>query len=171
MPIGGASVIGALAYVEAADELREQIPACDWMVVADGSGGTHAGLLAGSSESTRVLGVNVGARPDLDEYVPRLAVEVAERAGRKPPTADAVLIDHDQFGAGYAVMSDPGLEALTMTARLEGLVLDPAYTGKAMAGLFAAVRDGRFQAGETVVFWHTGGQAALFTAGYARWFA
>jgi len=170
MPIGGASVIGALAYVEAADELRDQIPAVDWIVVADGSGGTHAGLLAGIGESTRILGVDVGARPDLDEYVPRLAAEVAERSGRKPPAGDAVVIDHDHFGDGYATMSDAGYEALTMTAHLEGIVLDPAYTGKAMAGLIAAVRDGRMQAGETVVFWHTGGQAALFTSAYARYF-
>jgi D-cysteine desulfhydrase family pyridoxal phosphate-dependent enzyme len=171
MPIGGASIVGALAYVEAGDELREQLPEYDWVVVADGSGGTHAGLLAGLWDHCNVLGVNVGARPDLDEVVPRLAGEVAELAGRKPPPPDAVFIDHDRFGEGYAKVTDDGLEALRMMARLEGILLDPAYTGKAMAGLIAAVRDGRIGPGETVVFWHTGGQAALFASAYAKRFS
>jgi len=170
MPIGGASIVGALAYVEAVDELREQLPNFDVIVVADGSGGTHAGILSGIGDMARVIGVDVGARPDLDDVVPKLVGEVAAKAGRRPPSADRVIIDHDRVGAGYARVSDDGLEALRMTARLEGIVLDPAYTGKAMAGLIAAVREERISSDETVVFWHTGGQAALFASNYARWF-
>ena len=172
MPVGGASVTGVTAYADAVDELRGQLggETVDWVVVADGSGGTHAGLLAGFGADVPVLGVDVGTRPDLDEVVPRLANEAAARTGRFAPPAVAV-VDHDRFGAGYGELTDDGLEAIQLAARLEGLVLDPVYTGKAMAGLIAAVRDGRFTSADTVVFWHTGGAPALFATKYARMFS
>jgi 1-aminocyclopropane-1-carboxylate deaminase/D-cysteine desulfhydrase-like pyridoxal-dependent ACC family enzyme len=168
MPIGGASVTGVCAYADATDELRAQLggTAIDWVVVADGSGGTHAGLLAGFGDEAQVLGVDVGTRPDLDAVVPRLAAEAAARTNRAPPTT-SVHIDHDRFGEGYGVCTDDGLEAIRLAARLEGLVLDPVYTGKAMAGLIAAVRDGRFTSRDVVLFWHTGGAPALFATRYA----
>ena len=168
MPIGGASVTGVTAYAEAADELVSQLDGTnvDWVVVADGSGGTHAGLVTGFGDRARVLGVDVGTRPDLDDVVPRLANEAAEWTGRQPPTDD-IVIDHERFGEGYGAIADSATEALEMSARLEGLVLDPVYTGKAMAGLIAAVRDGRIGHDETTVFWHTGGAPALFATRYA----
>lgn len=168
MPVGGASVTGVTAYADAADELRGQLgdTSVDWVVVADGSGGTHAGLLAGFGDDVQVLGVDVGTRPDLDDVVPRLAAEAAARTGRAAPPARAV-IDHDRFGDGYGSLSADGLDAIRLVAKLEGLVLDPVYTGKAMAGLIAAVRDGRFTSRDTVVFWHTGGAPALFATEYA----
>jgi D-cysteine desulfhydrase family pyridoxal phosphate-dependent enzyme len=171
MPVGGASVTGVTAYADAADELRAQLDttAVSWVVVADGSGGTHAGLLAGFGHDVRVLGVDVGTRPDLDDVVPRLAAEAAHRTDRPaPPTK--VLIDHDRFGAGYGEPTDDALEAIHLAARLEGLVLDPVYTGKAMAGLVAAVREGRVTSEDTAVFWHTGGAPALFATRYADMF-
>ena len=145
IPVGGASVIGVVAYADAVDELRSQLAAAniatpDWIVVADGSGGTHAGILAGLGDSpTRVVGVDVGTRPDLDDAVPRLAVEAALLSGRPRPTSE-IIVDHDHYGDGYGHMTAPGLEAMTLMARTEGLVLDPVYTGKAMAGLIARVR-------------------------------
>ena len=171
IPVGGASITGATAYADAVDELLEQLEGTrvDCVVVADGSGGTHAGLLAGLGGGTRVLGVDVGTRPDLDDVVPRLAGETAARTGRPAPSGP-VIIDHDRFGAGYGAVTDTGIEAILLAARLEGLVLDPVYTGKAMAGLVAAVRDGRIGADETVVFWHTGGAPALFASAYAETF-
>lgn len=176
MPIGGASVTGAAAFVDAADELLAQIHesrnggAIDWIVVADGSGGTHAGLLAGLGGVARVLGVDVGTRPDLDDVVPRLAAEVATRTGRAAPR-DEVVLDHARFGDGYGAVTDDALEAIERVARLEGVILDPVYTGKAMAGLIGSVREGRIAPGETVVFWHTGGAVALFARRYADLFA
>src|SRR3954451_17493995 len=80
IPIGGASTVGALAYVDAAHEMLVQSPAIDLVVVADGSGGTHAGLVAGLGDHGKVLGVDVGTRPDLDEAVPMMAKYVAARA-------------------------------------------------------------------------------------------
>jgi D-cysteine desulfhydrase family pyridoxal phosphate-dependent enzyme len=171
MPVGGASVTGVTAYADAADELRDQLDGetVEWVVVADGSGGTHAGLVAGFGADVAVLGVDVGTRPDLDEVVPRLAAEAAARTGRPAPPA-TVVIDHDRSGAGYGELTADGLEAIQLAARLEGLVLDPVYTGKAMAGLIAAIRDGRVTAADTVVFWHTGGAPALFATKYAGMF-
>jgi D-cysteine desulfhydrase family pyridoxal phosphate-dependent enzyme len=174
VPIGGASVTGAAAYIAAGDELLAQLEvdgtAIDWIVVADGSGGTHAGLLAGVGGRARVLGVDVGTRPDLDDVIPELAAETAAHAGREAPRGDLAL-DHDRFGDGYGAITDAALEAIERVARLEGIVLDPVYTGKAMAGLIAATRAGRFGAGDTVVFWHTGGAVALFAHRYADVFS
>ena len=171
MPIGGASITGVTAYVDAVDELLAQLgdTSVDWVVVADGSGGTHAGLVAGLGERAQVLGVDVGTRPDLDDVVPRLAREAASRRGRPAPP-HAVLIDHERFGEGYGAVSESATEAMELAARLEGLILDPVYTGKAMAGLVAAVRDGRIGQDETAVFWHTGGAPALFATRYAGTF-
>jgi D-cysteine desulfhydrase family pyridoxal phosphate-dependent enzyme len=169
MPIGGASSVGALGYVLGAEELLGQLDAPpDWVIVADGSGGTHAGLLAGLPPTTGVLGVDVGTRPDLDEQVPAKAAEVAVLAELDRPAAP-VLIDHDRFGAGYGVPTDGCREALDVAARTEGLILDPVYTGKALAGLVHALREGVVARDARVVFLHTGGMPALFAASYAAW--
>ena len=174
IPIGGASVTGAASYVAAADELADQLRDAgtgpvDWVVVADGSGGTHAGLVAGLGGRARVLGVDVGTRPDLDEVVPRLAAEAAARTGRAAPDGE-VVVDHDYFGEGYGAVTEEAREAIRQVARLEGVVLDPVYTGKAMAGLIGWVRAGRITDAHTVVFLHTGGAVALFAKQYAETF-
>src|SRR5262249_34855302 len=120
--------------------------------------------------AARVLGVDVGTRPDLDEVVPRLAAEAAARTGRAAPRAE-VALDHSRFGGGYGAVTEEALEAIERVASLEGVILDPVYTGKAMAGLVAAAREGRFAPAATVVFWHTGGAVALFAPRYAELFA
>lgn len=165
MPIGGATPVGALAYVHAADELLAQMPEPpDWIVVADGSGGTHAGLLAGLPASVRVLGIDVAHPPaPLSVTVPRLAAQTAALAGRPAPAGEVILADHT--GPHYASITDETREGVRLAAHTEGLVLDPVYTGKAMAGLIAAARERRV--GGTVVFWHTGGSVALFADEFA----
>jgi D-cysteine desulfhydrase family pyridoxal phosphate-dependent enzyme len=168
IPVGGASVTGAVAYALAVDELRAQLPEDpDWMFVADGSGGTHAGILAGlgAASRTRVVGVDVGTRPDLDDVVPALAADAARAAGRDEPSP-TVIVDHDHFGAGYGRLTDECVSALRLLARTEGIVLDPVYSGKAMAALLASLHDGRIGPDETVLFWHTGGSPALFARRY-----
>lgn len=170
IPVGGASTPGVVAYALAVDELRAQIDRDpEWMVVADGSGGTHAGLLAGlgTASPTRVLGVDVGTRPDLDDAVPRLAAGAADHLGRGAANA-TVLIDRDHVGPGYGLLSDACVDALRLVARTEGLVLDPVYSGKAMAALVTALRRGDVGDGDTVVFWATGGSPALFARRYAE---
>jgi D-cysteine desulfhydrase family pyridoxal phosphate-dependent enzyme len=169
IPVGGASVTGALGYVDAARELAAQLAGpLDWIVVADGSGGTHAGLLAGLDGPTRVLGIDVGTRPDLDERVPQLAAATAAAVDRPAPHGE-IHIDHTRFGAGYGKPTPECLEAIRAAARLEGLILDPVYTGKAMAGLIGWIREGRFAEHQSVLFWHTGGAPALFAGDFSEW--
>lgn len=164
MPIGGASAVGALGYVDAADELMSQCETPpDWIVLADGSGGTHAGLLVGLPPQVRVLGIDV-ARPPRPhvERIPELARDTAELCGRSAPGGPVHIVDHT--GPHYAAITDECRAALRLAARTEGLVLDPVYSGKALAGLVAAAKEGRI-AGR-VVFLHTGGAPALFATDY-----
>lgn len=168
IPVGGASAVGALGYVAAADEVLAQVPDLDVVVVADGSGGTHAGLVAGLGDHARVLGVDVGARPDLAARVAELAAETAALAGRPPPRGEPV-IDGGQAGEGYGAPTEACREAVDLAARLEGLICDPVYVGKGLAGLVAAVREGRIARDARVVFFHTGGMPALFAPRYEPW--
>ena len=168
MPVGGASTVGALGYLAGGLELQGQLPDVALVVTADGSGGTHAGLVAGLGEHARVLGVDVGTRPDLAQRVPEKAAEVAALAGLHPPAGE-VLLDHDRYGSGYGAPTDACREALHLAATLEGLLLDPVYTGKAMAGLVAAAREERLPPEGAIVFLHTGGTPALFAHAYADW--
>jgi D-cysteine desulfhydrase family pyridoxal phosphate-dependent enzyme len=157
IPIGGASPAGVAAYTDAARELRAQRPDVDCIFVADGSGGTHAGLLAGFGEhGPRVIGVDVGTRPNLASAITRMA-----NANVAPE------IDGDHVGPGYGVEDERTVDAIRLAARTEGVILDPVYTGKAMAALVTWARHNRLAATSSVCFWHTGGQPALFAARYA----
>jgi len=176
MPIGGASTVGALGYARAAVELVAQDPDFDLVVVADGSGGTHAGLVAGLGDHRAVYGVDVGARPDLDTTVAAKAAEVAALGGFPVPVGDpgpgghpVAVIDHDRFGGAYGAQTTETRQAMRLAARSEGLILDPVYTGKAMAGLIAGVASGTIASDARVVFIHTGGLPALFAAGFPEW--
>lgn len=172
IPIGGATAIGALGYVRAAAELLDQaevqLGAIDVVVVAGGSGGTHAGLAAGLGDLDLVLGVDVGARPDLDTVVADKAAEAAALAGLPAP-AGKVRVDGARVGRGYGAPTEECREAVLLAARTEGLLLDPVYTGKAMAGLIAARADGSIGPAARTVFLHTGGLPALFAQAYAGW--
>jgi D-cysteine desulfhydrase family pyridoxal phosphate-dependent enzyme len=169
IPIGGATPIGALGYIDAADEIVDQlgeVPALT--VTADGSGGTHSGLVAGFGDHGCVVGFDVGTRPDLDLVVPREAAAAAKLTGRAEPVGD-VRVDHDYFGADYGAPTDAAREALHLFATTEGLLLDPVYSGKAAAGLLDYARTGRLPTEGPIVFVHTGGVPALFTNTFAEW--
>lgn len=168
MPIGGASTVGALGYLHAAAELLEQLPEVDVVVVAGGSGGTHAGLAAGLGHHGRVLGVDVGARGDLAEAVSARAAEVAALAGLPAPTGK-VRIHESSERPVYGHPTERTREAVLLAARLEGLVLDPVYTGPAMAGVLDACARGEAPPEAVVLFVHTGGLPALFADSYATW--
>ncbi len=170
IPLGGASTVGQLGYVRAAQELRAQRPDTALVVTADGTGGTHAGLVAGWGDHDAVLGVDVGTRPDLDEVVPREAAAAAALGDLPVPTGTCA-IDHDRIGDGYGAPTPACREALDLCARLEGLLLDPVYSGKGMAGLIACVREGRAPADGDLVFLSTGGLPALLTPRYTDWVA
>jgi len=167
--------VGGLGYVVAAAELAGQIAppglSIDVLVVASGSGLTHGGLLAGLrvlGMSTRIVGVCV--RRDAERQrarVLRRAREIAGLLGRDDAvgTADVVVID-SVLEPGYGRLNTATLSAMRLAARTEGLVLDPVYSGKAMAGLAELARKGRLRGHEGVLFVHTGGEPALF--GYQR---
>lgn len=171
IPIGGSSAIGALGYVGCALELAEQIEAISLevgsIVHATSSTGTQAGLAVGLSAvapGLGVCGVNVYARD-----AARQAAELRQRCDEtaalldvEPPADAALVVDSDHLGPGYGVPTPATLEALELVARHEGILLDPVYTGKAMAALIAAVRAGRLPRDRAVVFVHTGGSVGLF---------
>ncbi|GAA3833138.1 D-cysteine desulfhydrase [Streptomyces coacervatus] len=157
IPFGGSSPLGAHGYTEGGEELRAQLPDVDHVVVALGSGGTMAGLVAALGQE-RVLGVHCGA-------VPEPAATVADLAGAltgRSVDPGSLRVRTDQVGAGYGVLHEPVLEAMRTVAETEGIALDPVYTGRAMAGLVAAVRDGDIGPGQRTVFLHTGGLPGLF---------
>jgi D-cysteine desulfhydrase family pyridoxal phosphate-dependent enzyme len=173
IPLGSDSVpLGALGYVQAALELLPQIDALggmDEIVVASGSGLTHAGLLLGLRLlgcDTRVRGICVRRRAGAQvARVMKRVKDTADLLGLASPiTPDDILVSDVALGPGYGQMSTGTIEAISQTARTEGLFLDPVYTGKTMEGLVALHEQGVL-AGPRVIFWHTGGQPALF--GYA----
>jgi D-cysteine desulfhydrase len=157
IPFGGSSVTGARGYEECGRELLTQAPDISTVVVALGSGGTMAGLV-GALGAERVLGVHCGAVPDPAGTVATL---VSGLSGTHQ-APEALRVRLDQVGDGYAALTEPVMAALTLTARTEGLVLDPVYTGRAMAGLAAAVEDGDVRPGRRTVFLHSGGLPGLF---------
>jgi L-cysteate sulfo-lyase len=165
IPFGGSNRDGALAYADAARELREQLraqlpdelPGQPTSVVAVGSGGTMAGLVAELGPE-HVLGVHAGAVAAPGEVVAALIAAVTAQ----PPAPRALRLRTDEVGPGYASLTESTAAAIRLAARTEGLLLDPVYTGRAMAGLIAAVRDGELDAGGPLVFWHTGGLPGLF---------
>jgi len=157
IPFGGSSALGARGYVECARELLGQAPDVATVVVALGSGGTMGGLVAELGDA-RVLGVHVGAVADPARTVCDLTSELTGT----PCPAKALRLRLDQVGDGYGTLTEPVMSALTLAARTEGIVLDPIYTGRAMAGLVAAVEDGDITPGRRTVFLHTGGLPGLF---------
>ena len=167
--------LGGLGYVLAANEVMEQARArgfgFDAAVCASGSALTHAGTLVGMraiGEQMPVYGICV--RRDVSLQRPRVAKRAAELAAMVDRT-DIVLgesdvdVSDEVHAPGYGKLNDAIREAVSMAARLEALLLDPVYTGKAMAGLIAHVRSGRIRTGSRVLFLHTGGLPAIFAYG------
>ena len=178
IPGGGSNPTGALGYVNCAFELVGQANdrglAIDHIVTATGSAGTQAGLITGLraiNAGIPLLGFGVRAPKDRQEAsVFALAERTAEKLGCPGVVARAdVVADTDYVGQGYGIPRADTLEAIRMFAELEGILIDPVYSGKAAAGLIDYCRKGRFQKGQRVVFVHTGGSAALF--GYDAVFA
>jgi D-cysteine desulfhydrase family pyridoxal phosphate-dependent enzyme len=171
VPYGGSSPVGASAYAYALQELQDQQVQADWIVAGSSSGGTQAGLVAGSrlfNYAGQVLGISIDLpAQELQVKVAQLAGQTAALLGRPVEFSPEEILVSDQYlGKGYAVMGEAEREAIHLFARLEGLLLDPVYTGRAAAGLLDLVRQGFFHPEDMVVFWHTGGTPALFADHY-----
>lgn len=171
IPGGGSSPVGALGYVGCAEELvgqaREMNISIDHVVHATGSGGTQAGLVAGFNamgSDVPVMGISIRfpARTQI-ERVFNLASETTAILDAAPRLdRDRVAVNDSYIGPGYGQVTPEMIEAVTLAAQDEGLLLDPVYTGKGLAGLIGLVRKGHFKTTDTVVFIHTGGSPALF---------
>jgi len=171
VPGGASNPVGALGYVGCGEELLQQFEKqdlhIDHIVTATGSAGTHGGLAVGlraSGSDMPILGIGVNAPQDVqEERVYKLACETAELVGKPGGVArEDIIADCNYIGPGYGEPTDSMNEAVLMLARLEGLLFDPVYSGKALAGMIDYVRQGRFSKDDRIVFLHTGGSAGLF---------
>jgi L-cysteate sulfo-lyase len=171
IPGGASNHIGALGYVNCALELLGQANdtglAIDHVVTATGSAGTQGGLIVGlkaTHSGIPLLGIGVGApREQQEEKVFKLACETADYIGVAGIVQRGdVIANCDYVGEGYGIPTDAMNDAVMLLARLEGLLFDPVYSGKALAGLIDLVTRGEFGDAENIVFLHTGGSPALF---------
>ncbi|MBK8984530.1 MAG: D-cysteine desulfhydrase family protein [Chloroflexi bacterium] len=170
IPLGGSNVMGATGYVKAMQELTGQLQAdrlnVDFIIFASSSGGTQAGIVLGAA-IYGFRGESIGISVDhpaasLQTQVAALATATATHLGMGMLSlADQIIVNDDYLGEGYAMVGETEREAIQMVAQLEGILLDPVYTGRAMGGLIDLIRWGAFTRGQTVLFWHTGGTAAL----------
>jgi D-cysteine desulfhydrase len=167
IPVGGSSPLGAMGYVESAQEIARQCEGAvslSSVVVASGSAGTHAGLAVGLEQlmpDVELIGVTVSRT--VEEQLPKV-VQLQQAVARElalNASAEIRLWD-DYFAPGYGVPNEAGTEAVRLLARLEGILLDPVYTGKAMAGLIDGISRKRFRDEGPILFVHTGGAPALF---------
>jgi L-cysteate sulfo-lyase len=171
VPGGGSNEVGALGYVAAALELvyqaNERNLRIDRVVHATGSAGTQAGLvtgLCGIRAAIPVLGIGVRhPKPKQEDIVYNLAASTCDFLGIEEAVSRGdVVANTDYVGEGYGVPAPDTLDAIDRLAKLEGILLDPVYSGKGMAGLIDLIQKGEFSQDENVVFLHTGGSAALF---------
>jgi 1-aminocyclopropane-1-carboxylate deaminase/D-cysteine desulfhydrase-like pyridoxal-dependent ACC family enzyme len=169
IPLGASTPLGAAAFVDAVSELATQIAPPDFIVHATSSGGTQAGLAAGCALAgwrTRVVGISADeSAAALEGGIRNLLGGLSELLGisRDRVSGAHVEVDDRFVGGGYGVPTAASRRAMELAARADALFLDPTYTAKAMAGLIDRVSLGTFGADATVVFWHTGGQVALFS--------
>jgi D-cysteine desulfhydrase len=174
VPYGGSNTTGATGFVAAVGELKAQLARLkqeiSHIVFASSSGGTQAGLLVGArlfGLTAKLIGIGIdkgeaGEGP-YAEHVQQLANATVRHLGIAHHFAsEEVIVEKAYLGEGYGVVGDLEREALSRTARTEGILLDPVYTGRAMGGLMEMTKAGRFTSSDTVLFWHTGGAPALF---------
>lgn len=169
VPLGASTPLGAIGFARAVEELAASPHRPTAIVHSTSSGGTQAGLIVGTALfglTHEIVGISADDPADaLKTTISALIAGAADLIGARPSTAGAgapIDVDDSFVGDGYGVPTPASTEALELTARTEGIVLDPVYTAKAMAGLIARARAGAWRAEDTVLFWHTGGVPGFF---------
>lgn len=178
VPVGGSRVghsmtepLGSISYTKAFLEIYREMKKAkaklDAIVIATGSGGTQAGLIVGAKAlgtNVKIVGISIsGEKESIQENVAAIANNTAKALGVKMTTTPEEVVVFDEYiGEGYGILNPEAADAIQFVAKTEGILLDPVYTGKAMAGLIALTKKGYFSKRDTVVFLHTGGTPALF---------
>ncbi len=174
IPLGASNEIGAMGFVAGIEELDMQLKErklnVDRVVFASSSAGTQAGLCVGAKAigfQGQISAIAIDStRDELQRSVADIAAATIQRLGLQMSFSPEEVSGYDGYlGGGYSIMGEPEREAIELLARHEGILLDPVYTGRAMAGLIDLIRKGVFGKDENIVFWHTGGSVALFAYG------
>jgi len=177
-PVGGSRTgysmtepLGAIAYADALNEMYTQALEMNvkitHVVHATGSGGTQAGLVVGAKAlggDVKIVGISIsGKKENIQKNVAAIAGQTAKTLGLALTfTPEEIIVFDEYVGEGYGILNQPTVDAITLTARKEGIMLDPVYTGKALSGLIALIKKGYFKKDDGVVFLHSGGTPALF---------
>lgn len=172
IPLGGCNPIGNLGYINAVKELKKQSEEknmnIDYIISAVGTGGTQAGIELGLKlyeMNTKYYGISIS------RHIKPKSQEITDLCNQTVKyfklecsqfSPDEIAVNYDYIGEGYAIPTNESIEAIYLVARTEGIILDPTYTGKAMAGLIDLVKRGKFKKSENIVFLHTGGEIANF---------
>ena len=167
IPVGGSNHLGELGYIECMREIIENQNKDTFthIVLATGSGGTHAGLVAGKTifqSEIKVIGISIkDNKSNQEERVYQLATNSLKYVDSSAPNREDVFVDDSYVGPGYAEPTDGMRKALSLMATREGILLDPVYSGKAFDGLIGLVRSNFFRTTDKILFLHTGGSAAI----------
>jgi D-cysteine desulfhydrase len=174
VPYGGSNELGAVAFVEALCELKQQLDGKNqtlgYIIFASSSGGTQAGLMVAKkllNWDVELIAIKIDKQElegqSFEQMVLELTRSTATLLGVDAEfSLSDVQLNADYLGGGYGVVGEAEREAIRLTAQQEGILLDPVYTGRAMAGLIGMIRKGQIGADKPVLFWHTGGAPALF---------
>ena len=172
VPYGGSNELGALSFIDAVAELQQQNTGAEFshVIFASSSGGTHAGLILGKhihNKTFELVGINIDKETNsalpFEQQITQLVNNTANCIGLNYSFAeDQLILNSDFVGDGYGIVGPQENEAISLTAKLEGILLDPVYTARAMSGLIHLIRSGKIEKNDKVLFWHTGGAPALF---------
>ncbi|MES9850714.1 MAG: D-cysteine desulfhydrase family protein [Candidatus Thiodiazotropha sp. L084R] len=172
IPYGGSNELGAYGFVRAVEELETQLDTStlSHIIFASSSGGTHAGLMLGKSllnKNYNLLGINIDKGETDSRSFAEFIIDLANKTSCSINadisfTTEDLILNGEYVGEGYGVIGELEKEAISLTARYEGILLDPVYTGRAMGGLIDMIRSGQLTKQDKVLFWHTGGAPSLF---------
>ena len=172
VPYGGSNELGAISFIDGVAELQQQKKGAEFshVIFASSSGATHAGLILGKqiyNKTFELVGINIdkdtNAALPFDQYITQLVNSSAKFIGLDYTfSKDQLILNSDYVGNGYGIVGPQENEAIALTAKFEGILLDPVYTGRAMSGLIHLIRSGKIGKDNEVLFWHTGGAPSLF---------